>query len=199
MRLFVKNWTSSNLGVCAQYYYELPAFQKIEVDKFKRKEDRIRAIFSRRLLNEFLQRHDFEHGQLAVSEYGKKYIKNGAVYFNISHSGRYIVLVEYDREIGVDIEQISAYDEKIAQLCFTPYENLVLKETPASKRDDLFTCIWTRKESYVKNLGLGLTCEAFLRAIETLENEGIVYNMYDFHELACLSQKSDGHIMSVCV
>ena len=63
-----------------------------------------------------------DDAQLYCGENGKPYLKNGGMYFNISHSGDYVVLATADSEVGVDIEKIVSADDAVADRCFTAEE-----------------------------------------------------------------------------
>lgn len=155
MNIIIKDWTLHSTTQISLYYEGLSSSQKLEINGFKRKDDQIRAIFSRYLLNECMNRHNLKENQLIVSKEGKKIIENMNSYFNSSHSGKYIVFVEHSNEIGVDIEQISEY-------CYTRYENKQLNQLAPNKKAALFIWIWTRKEAYVKKIGVGLVSEEYL-------------------------------------
>lgn len=81
--------------------------------------------------------------------------------FNMSHSGR---LAAYaftcDCEIGIDIEEMQAIPdlESIAErfFCRTEASQLLSLTGDRNRQESFFRC-WTRKESYIKALGDGLT------------------------------------------
>ena len=79
--------------------------------------------------------------------------------FNLSHSGEYALLaVATGREVGIDIEKTVVCDYlDVATEVFSPYECAALKETPYDQRLDAFYRCWTRKESFVKAHGEGLS------------------------------------------
>lgn len=56
--------------------------------------------------------------------------------------------------IGIDIEYVREYDEKIARRFFTTEEQDYLKVS--EDRDEAFTRIWTSKEAYGKFTGTGM-------------------------------------------
>jgi 4'-phosphopantetheinyl transferase len=104
--------------------------------------------------------------EFILGEHGKPYLKNNSggsdfkLQFNISHSKDYSVLAfTKDREIGVDIEKI---DEKsyleLADRFFSKKEKKLLhahdSDIEAVKLG--FYRLWTRKEAYLKAIGLGL-------------------------------------------
>lgn len=198
MNIFIKDWTLHSKRKIELYYEGLSNNQKLEVSRFKRKEDQTRAVFSSYLLNEFMNRHNLKKHQLVVSKEGKKLITSMHIYFNISHSGKYIIFAEHSDEIGIDIEEISEYNEKIAKYCYTLYENKQLDQLASDKKEELFIWIWTRKEAYVKKLGIGLVSEEYLRGIETLKLKDKVYDRHQNQEVTCISQQIEGYILSIC-
>jgi 4'-phosphopantetheinyl transferase len=80
--------------------------------------------------------------------------------FNLSHSGAVVMLaVTHDRLIGVDVEEVRPLKdmEPIARAHFTDEEcAFVLRQEPSEREGAFFRC-WTRKESYIKALGKGLS------------------------------------------
>ncbi|MCL1904342.1 MAG: 4'-phosphopantetheinyl transferase superfamily protein [Oscillospiraceae bacterium] len=127
------------------------------IHRYLRIEDKARSLVAGLLLRRVCGITDDE--QIVFGKNGKPYLRsNGGrskqdkVYFNISHSGDYVILAIADREIGVDIEQIAPYSNAIAHRCFTPAEQEWLKQ----KGDDKsFFRLWTAKESVMKATGLG--------------------------------------------
>ncbi|WP_340123345.1 4'-phosphopantetheinyl transferase family protein [Methylobacter svalbardensis] len=81
------------------------------------------------------------------------------IQFNLAHSGdKMLVAVGLDGRIGVDIEvwNNSVDCASIACLCFTEAERNFWGGLPASRKDEFFYRLWTRKESFVKAIGVGL-------------------------------------------
>ncbi len=74
------------------------------------------------------------------------------LFFNLSHSGDWVVCAVSDREIGVDAQQFTPCNMRVAQRSFTQTELAWLSEAP----DQRFTPLWTAKEAYVKLTGFGL-------------------------------------------
>ena len=106
-------------------------------------------ISSEDLLKKILKKYHIEY-DIFYNENRKPYIKNNPIYFNISHSGEYIVLVVSDKEIGVDIQEVTIKDKVVDRIC-TENE----KKYPITP--EYFTKLWVKKESYVKKLGIGLS------------------------------------------
>lgn len=135
----------------------------------QKKQDRLKryAKFKdarRSLVGELLLRIEMMKGfqiknheiMFAINEYGKPFLKGfDPFYFNLSHSGDWIVCAMNDTPLGVDIEKISPIDFQIAQRFFAKeeYENLMRKNE--SMRLNYFFELWTAKESYIKAVGKG--------------------------------------------
>mgnify|MGYP003463348398 CR=1 FL=1 len=75
------------------------------------------------LLRYALGTEAYEQAAFAVGEHGKPYIMGHSVHYNISHSGRYVVLVIAHSEVGVDIqEEKSCRREAMAKRFFATEE-----------------------------------------------------------------------------
>lgn len=86
---------------------------------------------------------------------GKPYFENYPYYFNLSHSGDYVVCALSEREVGIDIqEHRGAALERVAQRYFSPAEVFALMQ--AQDRAALFFRLWARKEAYGKLIGKGI-------------------------------------------
>lgn len=131
--------------------------------RFRFPEGRQRYIAAHASLRDILARYlDFEPGQLRfyVNEYGKPALQNHELEFNLSHSGdRALVALTLGHNVGVDVERIRAELErdKIAGRFFSPKETDELMAFPPDQRDLAFFNCWSRKEAYIKALGLGLS------------------------------------------
>ena len=111
--------------------------------------DRARCLVGGLLMSRILSISDAS--QLKFNSYGKPSLSN--CFFNLSHSGMYVIMAVSDAEIGVDIEQILPYSDDVAKKCFVLEEYRWLKQ-----QGDLasFYALWTAKESIMKASGLGL-------------------------------------------
>jgi 4'-phosphopantetheinyl transferase len=70
-----------------------------------------------------------------------------------------VVAVAHGRSVGIDVERIQAIDDaaEIAAACFTKLESDHLRSLPRASRPSAFLRLWTRKESFVKAIGTGLS------------------------------------------
>lgn len=117
-------------------------------------------ISSHDLLEKVLTKYKIKP-ELVYNEFGKPYLKNNDLYFNISHADNYIILVISEKEIGIDMEKITMKPRVMERVC-TPDEQKLIKSP------DDFTIMWVKKESYVKFLGVGLSYG--LANVDTLKN-----------------------------
>ncbi len=104
-------------------------------------------------------------GRLAFTygERGKPDLAPGLVprplHFNLSHSHELGLLgVTWTREVGVDVEHLKPMDDlgTIAERFFAAAENASLRALPAEEHERAFFRCWTRKEAYLKAVGVGL-------------------------------------------
>ena len=91
--------------------------------------------------------------------HGKPYLKNKnqKAFFNLSHSGDYVICAISDREVGVDIEKIGRARMEVAHRFFHLNEVKLLGNLLAEDQRNLFFRYWSAKESYLKYTGSGLS------------------------------------------
>lgn len=92
--------------------------------------------------------------QLEYGKYGKPYLKDAALYFNVSYTYGVCLIALSDDEIGADIEQLRAAQPYAASRCFTDAENRYLHHD-MELFDKRFYELWTKKEAYLKYTGEG--------------------------------------------
>jgi 4'-phosphopantetheinyl transferase len=87
-------------------------------------------------------------------------VPSGCLHFNLSHSGEAaLVAVAESAPVGVDIELVRELPDfvEIAGRFFAPAEVADLCQLDPADRLGAFYVTWTRKEAFVKGLGLGLS------------------------------------------
>ena len=109
------------------------------------------------------------------------------IHFNISHDGELAVCAVADVPVGVDVQRIPEYDPGLARSVLHPRELAWAEASPG--RAAAFTRIWTRKESFLKLRGSGITGD--LKALCVLPGEEPA-DAY-FSELAL-----GGYLICVC-
>ena len=123
---------------------------------------------------------------------GKPYLKDGGVYFSLSHSGEYVLCALAPCEVGCDVEKITPIDLNIARRFFfrSEYADIAAQEA-AEAQSELFFRYWTLKESFLKATGLGmkLPLGAFeiVRGAELTVRQLVDTRQYRFAEFDDLS------------
>lgn len=103
-----------------------------------------------------------------IQSHGKPFVACGnscGIKFNLAHSGDYMAVgVGYAYEIGIDIEVWSDRVDYhgIMALCFSEEETRFWSDLPKELQQEFFYKLWTRKESFVKAIGLGLELDVSL-------------------------------------
>ncbi|MCP3660220.1 MAG: 4'-phosphopantetheinyl transferase superfamily protein [Bacteroidetes bacterium] len=136
--------------------------KKEKLKRFKRWEDFQRGLISDVLIRSIICRklniRNFDI-EFRLNKHGKPYLKDNNFYFNISHSGEWVICVIDKRNIvGIDIEEVKKVDLNIIHQVFHPNEVDMFNNFDTSvEKKDLFFDIWTIKESYIKANGRGLS------------------------------------------
>jgi 4'-phosphopantetheinyl transferase len=81
------------------------------------------------------------------------------VHFNVSHTqGLALIAVTLQGPVGIDVEQSRHCPTYLdmAERFFSPAEAAALRSLPAERSAEAFFHVWTRKEAFLKALGLGL-------------------------------------------
>ena len=153
--------------------------QKEKALRYANEIDQIRSLLSSFLKNQLSRE------ELLKNENGKPYFANGP-YFNISHSGKYVLMAVSTAEIGVDIEEIKIKDMSSLVRIFNEAEAKMIKE-----HSD-FYYLWCAKESLIKCMGLTV---GKVREIPGLPLNGL--KTYKGKDYQCKSFIYDKHIVSI--
>lgn len=153
--------------------------QKEKALRYANEIDQIRSLLSSYLKNQLSRE------ELLKNENGKPYFANGP-YFNISHSGKYVLMAVSTAEIGVDIEEIKNKDMSSLVRIFNEAEAKMIKE-----HSD-FYYLWCAKESLIKCMGLSV---GKVREIPGLPLNGL--KTYKGKDYQCKSFIYDKHIVSI--
>ena len=153
--------------------------QKQIASSFKQEVDQDRSIISSYLKNVLSEE------TLSKNNNGKPFFENGP-YFNISHSGHYIVMAVSTSEVGVDIEENRNRDMSSLTRIFNEAEAKVIKE-----HQD-FYYLWCAKESLIKCMGSTIST---VKEIPSLPLNGLkTFKGKDYQSRAFIF---DNHIISI--
>lgn len=142
-----------------------------KVWQYKNLEDKKRSLLAGYLIQAGAREWTTEEGGLrenaiplslsyGCSKYGKPYLREGKkeLYFNISHSQNYVVCAFSDSEVGVDIQAHKKGKGDIAQRFFSREDKELMEKLSgeSGNAEEIFFCLWTIKESYMKLTGEGM-------------------------------------------
>jgi 4'-phosphopantetheinyl transferase len=138
--------------------------ESLKMSRFATEHLRVRFACAHGLLRLLLSRYaDCLPGELVFSEgsHGKPVLVGAkGLSFSLSHSGEGVAIaVARDLDIGVDIEEIKPIEDRssLVERFFSADETYSYKALPPSVQETAFFRLWTRKEAFVKGLGLGLS------------------------------------------
>ncbi|HEU4628276.1 MAG TPA: 4'-phosphopantetheinyl transferase superfamily protein [Gemmatimonadaceae bacterium] len=141
--------------------------ERERVRRLRREQDRARFIVRRAVLRAILGRYIGCSPQdvcFTANRFGRPALRGPAagldVRFSATHSHALAVYaVAHARHVGVDVERVRPIPEleRIARHHFAPGESAALCALPPDVRTTAFLHCWTRKEAYVKALGVGLS------------------------------------------
>lgn len=126
--------------------------------------------------------------EIRENEYGKPYIPDRDLYFNLSHSGDYAICAAGYAPVGCDIQKIRKIDKTVAQRCFSREEFDYIVSRGGGDR--LICKMWSLKESYVKAVGTGLAdtpgfCIDISGGTPALHNKPYHFRQFEFEDYVC--------------
>lgn len=132
-----------------------------KIKRFSNPCDSQRSIISELLIRYILHskyKLSLDEIILTTNNFGKPFLQHkNPIYFNVSHSGAWVVGVFDLNPVGIDIEEVKQLDISFARYFLSIEEVDYLFSLKEEKQLDAFYNIWTLKESYVKAIGEGLS------------------------------------------
>jgi 4'-phosphopantetheinyl transferase len=145
----------------------LSQYECQRAERFHRRTDRRRFIAARGILRKIISAYlalTPDEVRFVYNKYGKPFISDdqnrGALNFNLSHSnGMALYAVARGRRVGVDIEYMREdfATLEVAEGFFSKDEVEALKAAPVDRRTEAFFNCWSRKEAYIKAIGMGVS------------------------------------------
>ena len=166
------------------------------IEKSQSTADKLRLMGSGLMIN-FIKTKYFVDSDVATDKHGKPYFVNSDLKFNLSHSGRYVVAAVSDYEIGIDIQKKKADKHRIAEKNFLQGERAYINAgANDEERHQRFCEVWTLKEAYLKNIGMGLRKPLNSFEIVFRPEGPVIRNQTEFK---CTQFKmNDKYIVSIC-
>jgi len=142
-------WNINDISLNENTIARLSPFRREKFERLIDGKSKLQSLAAGLMLDEYIS-----DKEIKTNEYGKPYIE-GAPFFNLSHSGDYVILTTSDNaEIGCDIEKIRDLDyERMGRLVYTENEMRELRSCD-NIREKFFE-FWTKKEAFIKCIGEG--------------------------------------------
>jgi len=187
----IKNHTQNSLN-----NFKVSKQKEQRIKKLKKKLTRNQSILGEILLKKLLkEKYNLDYNQIEFYEnnYGKPYLKNQNIYFNISHSYNYVITIISKKEIGIDIEKIRKTPLNVINQFATPQEKLYILSSKKNIHKRIFQ-IYTLKEAYFKMQGTNLNN---ILDITFLIKNNKVYCNDNSVKVGFLNEKK-GYIIAYC-
>lgn len=175
---------------CAEKFLKILPENRIEKhNRLKRNSDRDNCVVAYLLLRYALRENGIDSFETEVGANGKPFLKSEKLFFNISHCAEGVAVVVDTEPVGIDVQEIGGFNEKVAKRFFNESENKKINASPDKAK--AFTRIWTLKESAIK-------CEGKSLADLGEFSFGDYENFFEKYEkkFSCLSEKNV--LISVC-
>ncbi len=135
----------------------LPEYEQEKANRYRFREDSLRYVTGRLMIRHLAEisggSRDLE---LCMSEYGKPYFGDESLpMFNLSHSGKKVVLATGNIPLGVDIEENKEinYLELMTVFGHEEQEMITASVSPL----ETFYYLWTVHEAFAKEEGIGIS------------------------------------------
>lgn len=154
-----------------------------KVSLIKRTEDKRRTMGGLILLRRAVkQNFGISSYDITLNENGKPLLD--FCYFNISHSEQYVVLAISDKPVGIDIQKMRSITRRDDYRLFT-YNEVSYVNSESGDFESKFFEIWTKKEAYIKMLGLRLS-------------DAAKYDVLKVTDARFTTEENDGYMLTMC-
>lgn len=161
----------------------LPDWRRYGNDKIKTRQGKIFNAYALHLLEFCLktERYEIDLYKTApdFNEKGKPFFSEADFDFSLSHSSHGIICAVKNgkNSIGIDIEHIRPFNEKVALRVCCEEEINLLQTAAEIEKSELFCSMWVQKEAFSKMTGNGYA-EGF-KKINTLKNNTLALKSTD--------------------
>lgn len=177
-----------------EIYEQIPQERRRSAHACKNEADRRRSLAVSFLLGQCMRACRIpSDARIAYTKSGKLYFPDlNEFYVNLSHAGDYAVCAYDKEEIGVDVEAVRTYQERVAARLATDPEKQYFDRCTDKERDIAFSKWWTKKECAVKLTGMGIaglvdkdkeTAEIFIKEFQPYDD--CFVSVASFHDCFC--------------
>lgn len=196
MKIYLTDINNISSDEISCWYKDIDNAKKYRIDNIKDIANKNIRIVSDHLARYAVSKHLNINPKEIVFCYGKHskpLLPSGDAYFNISHSGSYIVCCVDDSPCGIDIEFIKQRNINTAKRFCTDNELQYINNS--ENKNIALLEIWTKKEAYFKSFGCGIaTC---LTALDTLKTDGFNTIINDKYVLSIYSENVNNNYETI--
>lgn len=179
MTLYIKDIHDTAISTDA-LLQQLPAWRREQALRFKHDLGRRQCAEAYLLLCQALrEQYDItDPPSFTIGTHGKPSLtEHPDIHFNLSHCKYAVACAVSDFPVGVDVECLNRYNERLARHVLSDKEFTLVRQS--TNPDTEFTRLWTMKESVCKLTGTGIIDE-----IKTLltDNPDITTNTCIYHD-----------------
>lgn len=103
-------------AIYRRLYLEASPERRQKADAYLPVQNRRLCIAADALLRAALLEHGVTDYEVAIGEYGKPYLKNAELQFNLSHSGERVMCVVSEAQVGCDVERCAEASSEISTI-----------------------------------------------------------------------------------
>ena len=187
---------------------KLPLAYALKYSDYKHSDSLQRTLLGELLLRKILSQKlniNSKEFEFQKGDKGKPFLPGQPYFFNVSHSGRWVLAVFSGKEVGIDVEHIRTPNYEVSKRFYSASEIATLNSiVDADAKKDYFFQLWTLKESYLKAIGTGLTkslssftvitADGQISLVDGLAVDYIFFKQYDFdkdYQLAVCSFENE--------
>ncbi|OMF85290.1 4'-phosphopantetheinyl transferase superfamily protein [Paenibacillus sp. FSL R7-0273] len=164
------------------------AEKRERLSRLQQEKDRIRGLLGDLLVRKVISQAlniPYFNLRFARNAYGKPFLCEGGLEFNISHSGDWVVCAVSKEPVGIDIEKKGTVDLELARRFFAKDEDRYIREQDDEESQlERFYQVWSAKESLIKAVGRGLSqgLDTFsvvsdYKLTPHIEMDGVIWNL----------------------
>ena len=188
--------------VFSRWYAQMPAYRKEKISRIKTARSRRQSLAAGILLDRALCDTGITGYGISAGEHGKPYVMGySGICFSLSHSEDMAALGISGREIGVDIQRVRHFSEKLKSRVFSEAELSEARRLCAegADMDTVCTRMWTMKEAIMKHsgIGIGLAPEAITISFPDGQPQASC-EKYDSEGLSLIEYAIYGYALTVC-
>ena len=131
-----------------------------------------------------------------TNDYGKPYLPEYNIQFNITHSNGMLAIAIWKKQIGIDLENLDRSLDFIdmAKQVLSSEEFQALTNLTLENSTSLFFNLWTQKEALLKAIGTGLNNSMIHINLIDKKEINIDGNMWQIEKIKPIDKNYIGHV-----